>query len=130
MERIKKEMIKNELDKEFNPLDLKEFVIPKYVEKRGFLYVLVDNAFPKHFKVGRTADVAKRLEAYNAHKPYLTAEMYWLSKEFIDVIKVEEILLKYLYSEIRPTTFRKEWFEIVNLGMVLKLVQEIEDKLE
>ena len=123
-------MIKNELNRNFDPVDLKLFCIPKYTERRGFLYILIDDAFPGHMKVGRTADVTKRLEAYNAHKPYPTAEMAWISKGFIDVIKVEEILLKHLYSEIQPTTFRKEWFEIEHLSMILGLVQEIEDKLE
>lgn len=123
-------MIENKLDKDYAPLDLKEFVIPKYVEKRGYIYILIDSAYPEHMKVGRTADVSKRLEAYNAHKPYPTAEMTWISKEFIDVIKVEEILLKYLYQEISPTTFRKEWFEIKHMHNIFSLVQEMESKLE
>lgn len=124
------EIIKEET---FNKLDLDDYEIPpppKYVETRGFMYVIKDSAFPDFVKIGRTQNVKKRLMQYNADKPYPTSELVCISREFEDVITVEKKILGNLYKKTPPSTFSREWFPIEFIGDCLHLIEEAEDYFE
>lgn len=115
-------------DQTFNT-PLAEFSVepqPKYTETRGYIYLVQDSVFPDHIKIGRTADIVKRLVSYNNPKPFPTARLVCISRQFADVISVEARILEALYKIIEPTTFRKEWFEIKHKDLCISAIQEAE----
>lgn len=93
---------------------------------KGYIYIVLDKAFPKHFKIGRTTDLSKRLSAYNADKPYPSTYVYVVSREFEEVSIVEKSIIKKLYQETPSTTFSKEWFLIDYLELAIDLIEEAE----
>jgi len=117
----------------FTSNSIKDFVVedlPKVVDTRGFIYIVQDSVFPNHFKIGRTCDMYKRLLAYNSDKPYPTTNLTHISKEFKDCVLVETKILEHLYSKTSPTTFKKEWFDIVHLGLAMDLIEKAEVHFE
>ena len=115
------------LENTFSQNSLTSYVVPKYVETRGFIYILQDKAFPEFFKIGRTADMLKRLAEYNSDKPYPSTYLTHISKCFADVISVEKKILEYLYKTTSPTAFKLEWFEIAQLPLAIQLLEDAED---
>lgn len=117
--------------------DLREFKTPpldKYTDQRGYIYVLFDDVFPEYIKVGRTQDCYKRLQQYNADKPFKTAKMLFVSSMFENAYEVERRILAYMYDHTPPTTLSKEWFEIAHKEKIISIVEkaeklEAEDKL-
>lgn len=110
----------------FDDFDMGEYAIDKYVESRGWIYLVQDDAFQGFVKIGRTSNMYKRLLDYNADKPFPTTKVHSMSERFDDVIHVEKKILEYLYREIQPTTFRKEWFEDKYLSMIIDTIKEAE----
>ena len=99
---------------------------PKYIEQRGYIYLLRDKVFPDHIKIGRTSNLQKRLAAYNADKPYPTTSVICISRLFENAIFAEKKILEYLYENTEPTTFTKEWFESCHKDLCIKLITEAE----
>lgn len=92
----------------------------------GFMYIVLDSAYPDHFKIGRTIDMGKRLASYNSDKPYPSASLHAITSEFLDIVDVEFKILKHMYDNTSPTTFKKEWFSIEHLDDALELLIEAE----
>lgn len=114
-------MIKVPLSEELSSFNLSDYAVPpldKYVDRRGFMYILKDDVFPGFIKVGRTSDCRKRLVGYNSDKPFPTAKMFYVSDMFEDVNDVERKILQYMYDTTSPTTLSREWF-----------LEEYEDKI-
>lgn len=114
---------------EMSSFNLKDFQLPqleKYVDRRGFMYILYDSKFPDHIKVGRTGDLHKRLIQYNSDKPYPTCKMLFISNMFEDVNETERRILNYMYDNTAPTTLSKEWFEIKHKEKLIKIIEKAE----
>lgn len=121
------------LDEKFPVKTFKDYVVtelPKVIDTRGFIYIVQDTVFPDFFKIGRTADMVKRLTAYNADKPYPSTNVTFITREFKDCHLVESRILDYLYKHTCPTTFKKEWFLIEHLEIAKELMLEAEDTFE
>lgn len=114
---------------ELKDVDLTEFSIEKYVDRRGFMYILFDEIFPEYIKVGRTSDVQKRLVGYNSDKPFRTARMLFVSSLFEDANTTEKTVLDYLYSVTSPTTLSREWFEIKHLELIKETIERLENDI-
>ena len=115
---------------EFN---INDFCVPpldKYIDKRGYMYILFDSNFPEYIKVGRTSDCAKRLRSYNSDKPYPTAKMFYISKMFDDVHEVERRILAFMYDNTAPTTLSKEWFMIEHKQKLIDIIEKAEKEIE
>lgn len=124
-------MIKVPETSELSNFDIREYKTPpldKYVDRRGYIYILHDEIFPEYIKVGRTQDCHKRLIQYNADKPYPTAKMLYISKMFENVNDIERRILTYMYDNTSPTTLSKEWFEIGNKDMLIKIITKAENE--
>jgi len=116
--------------KELSKFNISDFVVPpieKYIERRGFMYVVYDSKFPEYIKVGRTSDCKKRLMGYNSDKPYPTSQMLYISKLFNNVHDIERKILQYLYDNTNPTTLSKEWFEIQHKEKIITIIEKAED---
>ena len=110
----------------FEDFDMGEYTVEKYIERRGWIYIVTDSAFPDHVKIGRTSDMTKRMTNYNEGKPFPSTRVHCMSDKFDNVIQVEKKILEYLYKIIEPTTFRKEWFEIKHLNLLVEVIEEAE----
>lgn len=116
-------------DDSFSLVDVSPFVVPplpKVVDNRGYLYILTDTAFEGYFKIGRTIDMHKRLQAYNADKPFKTTFVYAISIPFHDAVEVESKVIKAMYKVTSPTTFSREWFLIEHLEQAVVFIQQAE----
>lgn len=111
---------------EFDIRDYKAPPLDKYIDRRGFIYILYDSIFPNYIKVGRTGDCHKRLVGYNSDKPYPTAKFLFISRMFENVNEVERRILAYMYDNTPPTTLSKEWFEIKHLDKIIAIVEKAE----
>jgi hypothetical protein len=114
---------------EFNIADYSTPPLEKYIDRRGYIYILYDSIFPDYIKVGRTSDCKKRLVGYNSDKPYPTAKMLCISKMFEDVNEVERRILAYMYDNTPPTTLTKEWFEIKHKEKLIEIIEKAEQEL-
>lgn len=113
----------------FNTINIDELEVPaapKYVETRGFIYIVLDAAFPDYFKIGRTINMKRRLAAYNDDKPFPTTALYAITEMFKDCDEVERAILERMYKKARPTTLSREWFEMDHLEFALTLMREAE----
>ena len=97
---------------------------------RGFIYIVLDRVFPNFCKIGRTSNMYKRLQDYNCNKPYPSAYVYAISKEFADADEVEKAILRYMYSITSPTTYKEEWFSMEYLPNLEKAILEAETYFE
>jgi len=114
---------------ELTEFNISQFSVPpleKYVDRRGFMYILFDETFPDYIKVGRTADCKKRLIGYNSDKPFPTAKMLYISSLFENVNEIERRVLAYMYDNTPPTTLSKEWFEIEHKEKILNIIEKAE----
>ena len=117
----------------FSSLELDDFEVqplPKEVDNRGYIYVVIDKAFPSHTKIGRTQSIKKRLMAYNADKPFPTTSLKIISAEFVNVNQVEKAILDKLYAATPPSTFSREWFDSAWAPMMEELIKEAESYFE
>jgi hypothetical protein len=118
-----------------NPEDLSDFnlsdysvqPLEKYVDRRGYMYILFDYKFPEHIKVGRSGDCKKRLYSYNSDKPYPTSKYLYISEMFDNVIEVERRILAYMYDNTAPTTLSKEWFQIEHKEKIIQIIEKAEN---
>lgn len=113
---------------ELKDFDLNEFEVPKEIERRGYMYILKDSAFPGYVKVGRSTSVQKRLYAYNADKPFKTARMIQVSSLFSNAYDTEKKVLDYLYSVTEPTTLSKEWFLDKYENTIRNVIEKLEEQ--
>lgn len=123
-------MIKVPDSEELTEFNIGDYSVPpleKYIDRRGYIYILFDSIFPNFIKVGRTYDCKKRLIGYNSDKPYPTAKMIYISEMFEDVNEIERRILAYMYDKTQPTTLSKEWFEIKHLEKIINIVQKAEE---
>jgi len=128
-------MIKVPNPKDLTEFNIEKFIVPpldRYTDTRGFMYILFDDIFPEHIKVGRTSDCKKRLRGYNSDKPYRTAKMLYISEMFTDVNEVERKILHYMYDNTAPTTLSKEWFMYEHKQRIIDIIIKAEEteKLE
>ena len=123
-------MIEINYEQTFSDIDLDEYEVPpapKYIETRGYVYIIQDSVFPGFFKLGRTQSLKKRLMQYNSDKPFPTTSYICFSVMFSDAITVEEKILEKLYQETPPTTFSREWFTVNHLQRAQELIQQAEE---
>ncbi len=122
-----KKAVKGEL---FADLDAEKYSVPPLTpppkDKRGYIYIITDKAFPDCFKIGRTIDMKKRQAAYNSDRPYPTAYLHCVSELFTDAHEVEKLLLAALYKNTPATTFSKEWFPISFLETAERYIGQAE----
>jgi len=111
---------------EFNICDYTTPPLEKYVDRRGFIYILFDSNFPQYIKIGRTGDCKKRLIGYNSDKPFPTAKMLYISEMFEDVNEIERRILTYMYDHTPPTTLSKEWFDIGHKEKMIDIILKAE----
>ena len=109
--------------------NMEDFDISPKPEDKGFLYIVMDTAYPEFFKVGKTTSMSKRLSGYNSDKPYPSAYLYAISREFIQHSDAEAKVLQYLYANTNPTTFRREWFNIEYLELAMRALEAAEQQL-
>jgi len=109
----------------FNHINCEDYVSQNRLD-RGYIYILLDVAFPDFCKIGKTQDLVKRIAMYNSDKPFPSAWIYAISKEFENSAEVEAAILRYLYSVTEPTTFRKEWFKKEYLPTIEMCLKEAE----
>lgn len=113
----------------FSSIDIDDYDVPplpKVEDNRGYIYIVVDTAFPNHFKMGRTICMKKRLMQYNSDKPFPTTKLYAISRMFTDANMVEKKILEKMYEVTPATTFSREWFALNHLGICVDLVKEAE----
>lgn len=123
-------MLKIPHPQELEHVDLTVYSVDKYVERRGFIYIVFDEIFPEYIKVGRTTDVQRRLQTYNSDKPFKTSRMLYVSRLFLDQNQTEKAILEYLYSVTAPTTLSREWFLIEHLDLIKETIEKLEVKDE
>ncbi|WXB47978.1 hypothetical protein WCWAEYFT_CDS0276 [Vibrio phage VB_VaC_TDDLMA] len=111
---------------DFNIADYSTPPLEKYTDRRGYLYIVFDSAFPDYIKVGRTSDCKKRLIGYNSDRPYPTVKMLFISEMFEDVNEMERRVLSYMYDNTPPTTLSKEWFEIQHKDKLIEIIEKAE----
>ena len=112
---------------DFNIADYSTPPLEKYTDRRGYIYIVFDEAFPEYIKVGRTSDCKKRLIGYNSDRPYPTVKMLYISQMFEDVNDMERRILTYMYDNTSPTTLSKEWFEIQHKDKLIKIIAKAEE---
>lgn len=123
-------MIKIPESSELSEFDLRNYEIPpleKYVDRRGYMYILYNEVFPEYIKVGRTGNLHKRLAQYNSDAPYPTAKMLFISEMFEDVNEIERRVLAFMYDHTPPTTLSKEWFEIEHKDKLIHIIEKAEE---
>lgn len=87
---------------------------PSLKQHSGILYVISNNAYPTHVKIGITKDLPKRLVTYQAYDPFrnFKVEKYVF---IMDVRRTE----RYLLDEYKLNdTFTGEWIPIDNLNEI------------
>ena len=97
-------------------------------DERGFIYILIDTAYPDVFKVGMTSNLKQRLNKYNSDKPFKTAKYLFISKPFTNVKEVESIILDQLYSKTNPTSLTKEWFYMEHIERAKSWISRAENE--
>jgi hypothetical protein len=125
-------MIKVPSTEELSDFNIHDFATPpleKYIDRRGYIYILYDSIFPEYIKVGRTSNCHKRLTGYNSDKPYPTAKFLYISKMFEDSHETERRILAYMYDNTAPTTLTKEWFEIKHKDDIIAIVEKAEKEI-
>ena len=126
-------MIAPDPSQTFSDIDLDNYEVPaapKYIECRGFIYIIQDSAFPGFFKLGRSQSLKKRLMQYNSDRPFPTVRYSVFSTMFADVHTVEEKILEKLYEETPPTTFSREWFTLAHIDRAIELIELAEKEFE
>lgn len=103
-----------------------DLALPKYTETRGYLYLLQDSAFPDWIKIGRTIDPQKRLSQYNSDRPLDTCRFTYISKPFVDVVRVEKVILTQLSLVVHSSSKSKEWFNIKNKDLLIQWIEKAE----
>jgi len=122
-------MIKVPETKDLTEFNLENFIRPiveKYVDKRGYIYILFNSKFPEFIKVGRTSNCKNRLIGYNSDSPYPTARMLYISKLFEDANEIERRVLAFMYDCTSPTTLTREWFIIKHKKLLIEIIEKAE----
>jgi hypothetical protein len=122
-------MIKVPETEKLTEFDLENFTRPlveKYIDKRGYLYILYDSKFPEFIKVGRTSNCKTRLIGYNSDKPFPTAKMLYISKLFENANEMERRILAFMYDCTSPTTLSREWFMIEHKKQLIEIIEKAE----
>ncbi len=112
-------------------VSLHDLAIPsleKVVDKRGYMYLLIDSVFPDYIKIGRTSDPRKRLMSYNSDRPLDTCRYILITSAFVDVHKIEEVILQQLYLHISSSVKSKEWFEIKHKDLLIEWLHKAEEQ--
>ena len=100
----------------------------KETDKRGFMYIVKDTAYPTVFKIGRTNNPVVRIKKYNSDKPFKTASFHLISKPFKDVHMIEDIILENIYEKSEATALTREWFPIEYLEFAISWIKLAEEK--
>lgn len=114
-------------NEQFSSFSADDYTISKYIERRGFMYIMKDELFPDAIKIGRTTDLVKRLSFCNANRPHNTAKVYAISKPFVNVHVVEQQILLNIYEEFSAISTHKEWFHLDALPLCEMLITEAEN---
>lgn len=117
----------------FISVDVGDFEVQplhKVADTRGFIYLIKDNAFPDYIKIGRTINMKKRLAIYNSDRPYNTAVLIAISREFLNAAYAEMKILEHLYAHTSPTTLSREWFSNAHEELCLQLIEDAEGAFE
>lgn len=105
-----------------------DFVVvaePKPKDTRGFIYVVYDPCYPDLFKVGRTIDLVKRLQAYNVDRPYEDVVPVICTHQLMNCYYVEKRIKEELSRKHSSAGKSKEWFDITGLDIVYKVLEEL-----
>jgi len=107
---------------------LDEFKVKKYIEKRGYIYIMKNKYSPDVFKIGRTANLKERFFGYNSDQPVPSTECILVSSLFNDCHFIEKKILNWLRLNKPPIQYRLEWFGIENMEIVIGFIKEAESK--
>jgi len=112
----------------FDNVKIKDFIVPKltYVDKRGYIYIMVNKFYPDIFKVGRTGNLPTRFKNYNENQPVPSTRIMLVSNLFTDVHFVEERILYGLRQTAVPLQYKLEWFSIDYLNVCIDYIKEAE----
>lgn len=109
--------------------NLKNYKLPEFekvIDRRGFLYIILDRAYPEWCKIGRTNNLISRLTDYNKNRPIKTAYYSVVSEAFMDVVSVEAVVLEQLYVELQPSARACEWFAIEHYDLLIFWIKRAE----
>jgi len=105
-----------------------EYNIPKYIETRGFIYIMVNKHYPELFKVGRTIGIKNRFNSYNANQPEPDTELLLVSDLFNDCHYIEKKILDALKDLSGESDYNAEWFNKQYLKICITFITEAEKK--
>jgi len=116
------------------PVDLAHIVVPPLPpqprDTRGYLYIVKDANFPKHFKFGLTINMDKRIVAYDTDKPYPTCTVFCVSALLKDAKTAESMIKRYMAGKLKGKVSRQEWYPLHYISTVESLIQQIEQAKE
>ena len=93
----------------------------------GYLYVVMDSAHRDLIKIGSTNNPRKRIQQYNAHRPYPSCRYKYLSKPFAAVKTFERELMAHLMSKSQRMELRYEWFSRNSLDDAIAFIKGLEN---
>lgn len=112
----------------FDAENTDEFAIPKYIERRGFIYIMQNKYYPEIFKIGRTTNLPKRLLAYNENQPSVTTKVIAVSNMLENCHYVESRILAWFKKEVEPIQYKKEWFDIKYMDKAIEFIEDAEKR--
>jgi hypothetical protein len=89
---------------------------------KGYLYIIISSTFPEYCKVGKSIDVASRLNQYNSYNPYNTFIFYFISNLFEDYTEAENEVLESLRQQNIYPKHGSEWFDISHKDLIKDLI--------
>ena len=116
-----------EINKVIPPLNLiTEDNLVKYIECRGFIYLLINLAYPEYIKIGRTFSLKNRMRQYSKHLPKTDIFLVAYTEAFVDVKTVEDRIVEKLDHKYTSIRWKKEWYPIEAKDDCLQLMQSAE----
>jgi predicted GIY-YIG superfamily endonuclease len=96
-----------------------------FKEKKGYLYIITNKAWPGYVKVGVTMDLKKRLQTYQTASPFRDYELMYSihHPKYLEAETRIKETMKYFATEIR-----NEWFQVPDLQTAkTRLNEELDD---
>ena len=105
-----------------------QIAVPRTSE--GYMYVLVDSAFPEYIKIGYTTNPENRVRDYNKARPLDTCMYVYVSALLDNILKIEKNILIGMSMFTRPTPGRKEWFPIEYKEKLIAKIKVAEENID
>lgn len=93
--------------------------------RESFIYIIADDKFPNHYKIGRTIEPEKRVIDCNVFSPYKSFRLVsWL---YSDEAVLDETVFHEIFREDRTSG---EWFYFQNVEIVRSLMEKYLTSIE